>query len=323
VRPIALLPLLLASGCSRTEPVLSLAAPSLGAGPCKPPGLRYNQVRQISSHNSYDRCGLNPLRCSPKGSLEQQADVGVRSFELDLWSQGRGPGAADPPPADWAVFHATNMRHGGDHCERLSQCLQKLRGWHEAHPGHEVITLWLELKRGWSNGHSPAELDRRLQAQLGDTMLRPPQLMARCPRARSLQEALRSCQWPTLDELRGKVLVVLMGNNRAARDYLETVDGGRSRPCFVAPELAGSGASTLRDWPGAVFFNLHNTDGMAGARLAFSENLVSRVWRLDGTSEWQEAREGRAHHLATDAVMADLQEPRAVDRCGQPFEVIR
>jgi hypothetical protein len=142
------------------------------------------------------------------------------------------------------------------------------------------------------------------------------------------------CSWPTLEALRGKFIVVLMGNDDAARRYLDEANEYRPRPhggyagprsCFVAPDLAGRGRE-LDDahWRNAVFFNAHNTNALDTAALAFGRHVITRVWKVDGPDQWAAARRARAHHLATDEVMTGrLSEPRAVDTCGAPFELIR
>jgi hypothetical protein len=298
---------------------------------CKPPGTRYNQVRQISSHNSYDRCGMNPQQCTPKGSIEDQLNAGIRSFEFDIHRTNTAFFNRDVAHSEWAVYHVTNLGSGGDHCQSLSSCLGKLKHWHDAHLDHEVITIWLQLTDGWKiGGHWPIDLDaNRLERDLGGALFRPADLRHACPTANSLQETVRgSCSWPTVDQLRSKFIVVLMGDNGHEQFYLSHVNryrpGGQNprMSSFVAPDINGQCHLELGQWPDAVFFNVHNSDALSMADCVFGAGLVSRVWRIDGASEWNAARAHRAHHLATDEVMNSVQSPRALDTCGRPFEVI-
>jgi hypothetical protein len=91
---------------------------------------RYNEARQMSSHNSYDGDG-------PKDDYDTQLEKGVRSFEVDLHLSDQH--------SNWDVYHTTNVFSGGDFTDNLIGFLRRMRQWHDAHPNHEVITLWLEI----------------------------------------------------------------------------------------------------------------------------------------------------------------------------------
>jgi hypothetical protein len=311
---------------------------------CNPPETRYNEVRQIASHNSYDRCGMNRFECVPKPDLPQQADAGVRSFELDIHQGGAGLG--DSPDFDWDVYHFGGG--AGDYCGHLSECLAKLRRWHNSHTNHEVITVWLELKSGWEGGgHKPVDLDNnRLARDFDGVLFTPVDMLSNCPGSASLQDAVRRCGWPTLATLRGKFIIVLMADEqRNLADYLFDVNYYRGGPsagnngyrgnkiAFVAPDIQTYEASEADQdgWQNAVFFNIHNRmsdiaasadNGWVPAKAVFQKKLVSRAWRIDSPSEWARARENFAQHLATEHVSQDLFEPRAVDSCGKPMQLI-
>lgn len=93
----------------------------------------YWEIRQLSSHTSYDEDGY-------KCDLEVQADAGIRSFEFDLHNERQpwlGTGAYDH--SVWGVYHTWGSQ--GEYCGTLSECADKLMRWHYANPEHEVITL--------------------------------------------------------------------------------------------------------------------------------------------------------------------------------------
>src|SRR6478672_5007140 len=90
--------------------------------------LRYNQVQQLSSHNSYAPNG-------PKDNIQTQFQSGVRSFELDI-HRGRNAG-------EWKVYHILPF---GNFVSDLREALLLFRQIHRANPSHEVITIWLEVK---------------------------------------------------------------------------------------------------------------------------------------------------------------------------------
>ena len=135
-----------------------------------------------------------------------------------------------------------------------------LRAFHDAVPEHEVVTMHLEFKGGDDGGscdqvfpdfsdhdlthQTPEGLDARLREQLGDALFSPGDLLRRCPKAQNLQEAVKSpCGWPTLDELRGKIIVATLASNFTGRsDTGHSEDAlslyasqANTRAAFIAP----------------------------------------------------------------------------------------
>jgi len=71
--------------------------------------------------------------------------------------------------------------------------------------------LFLDLKDDFAGTHNAAALDELLVDSLGDRLFVPQDLLDRAPGARSLHAAIDTAGWPTVDELEGRVLVVLTG----------------------------------------------------------------------------------------------------------------
>jgi len=270
--------------------------------------LRYNEVQQISSHNSYDNNG-------PKDNIEVQFDDGVRSFELDLHNSIE--------PRNWDVYHDFPP---ADFVRSLKAGLAKFKALHDRFPNHEIVTVWLELKNSWAdNGHLPSDLDARIDEDLGHLVFRPTDLVSQAHGAESLREVVKHTGWPTLEDLRGKFMFVTMGNDPAGKTYLETV--GWNGSCFVAPEedvieklSPGPGNEV---WLNSVFFNCHNNDGAEAPQMVWHHGLVSRIWRVDDQDEYDFALSSKAHHIATDHVTHDLFNPRLIDsegNCFRPFD---
>src|SRR5262249_18763057 len=118
---------------------------------------RYNQVRQISSHNTYDS--------SP--SIPYTLDQRVRSIEIDIHTGGSGPLA-------WPVYHET----AGNVCSgsgALDDCLKDVAWWHSGHPLHEVITIFIDSPddvfdtNETNSGRGVADFDTLLGQTLGST----------------------------------------------------------------------------------------------------------------------------------------------------------
>src|SRR5262249_21825532 len=244
-------------------------------------GHRYNEVQQISSHNSYDDNG-------PKDNIETQLAMGVRSFELDLHNSDQR--------ANWDVYHVTPIFSGGDYIDNLRGGLAKFKKYHDEHPNHEVITIWLELKDDWkAGGHEPRDLDARLDEELPGLIYRPAAILASAPGASNLREAVRRAGWPTLEALRGQFRFVMIGNCKPGARYLYDVLGYQgsvadghegyrgNRNVFAAPEDDLRGKLNLKpgdNWLNSIFFNTHNTDGIATPLAIVRSGFVARIWRI-------------------------------------------
>lgn len=274
-------------------------------------GLRYDQVRQKSAHNSFQR---------DESLLDQLVYHRIRSLELDVHHSAS---FAAELPGDWYVYHI-DIVDDDSHCRTLSQCLGLLAAFQRAQPEHEVLTLWIDLKDPFIADHQPADLDARLDAAFGAKLLRPAELLARCPAATTLQQAvtLPGCGWPELESLRGRVLVALTGGDLVPGSALATyvgVDAGL-RAAFVAPDL--NSAAAIPAHTEAMLYNLAVADvGLAAA--VRDAGLVSRVWVLDEAADWTAAEQAGAQHLASNKVNA-AEDPWAstANAGGWPFRCL-
>ena len=258
-----------------------------------PAGLRYHEVQQKSAHNSFQR---------DESLLDQLVYHRIRSLELDIHHSAA---FAAEVPGDWYVYHI-DVVDDASHCRRLSDCLGLLAAFQRAQPEHEVLTLWLDLKDGFITDHQPADLDARLTDAFGPRLLRPAELLAACPAAATLQQAitLPGCGWPELAALRGRVLVALTGGDLDdPSGPLATYvgDDASSRAAFVAPDLAA--AQTLSAHPEALLHNLALAD-VALAAAVRDAGLVSRVWVVDELADWSAAAQAGAQHLASNKISA-------------------
>ena len=143
-----------------------------------------NQIQFIGTHNSY-HAGLAPgemavlRKQNPQAAaslnyrhpkIEAQLDAGARQLEIDVYGDAKGglfadplflrlaakEGAVEPMPAGWAeamkkpgfkVMHANDVDFRS-HCATFVACLQIVRTWSKAHPGHLPIYLQIENKVG-------------------------------------------------------------------------------------------------------------------------------------------------------------------------------
>lgn len=277
------------TGTSNDEPTTGTAT----TGPA-PAVLRYADVRQKSDHNSFQR---------DEALLDQMLVHRSRSLEFDIHHSAS---LAPELPGDWYVYHI-DIVDDDSQCRRLSQCLAQAAALAVAVPEHEVVTLWIDLKDPFIAAHQPQDLDALLLTAFGDRLFKPEALLAACPAATTLQEAvtLPDCAWPALTDLRGRVVVALTGGGLEPDSNLGTYLGGApaSRAAFVAPDLGA--ASEIAARPDAVFHNLAIADVALAADVR-AAGLVSRVWVADDADAWAAAEQAGAQHIASNKVNAKV-----------------
>ena len=267
--------------------------------------VRYSDAVQKSTHNAYDRA--EPL-------LDQLLYHRIRSLELDVHASKAGQSA---PGGDWFVYHEDAPLFRDSSCVTLSSCLRQVAAFHRALPHHEVVTLFIDLKDGFSPGRGPSELDARILSVLGkDVVFTPADALDRCPDATSVGDALLDrCSFPTLADLRGRIVVAVTGGracDRSSHVMAYVGDAPARRAAFAAPnfDAACPVASLDGDPRRAVFANTS-----FGARREVVEarkrGLVARIYKggisggLDTREEFEIARALGANHLATDRASFD------------------
>lgn len=286
-----------------------------------PSSLRYSEVQQKSVHNAYDRD--EPL-------FDQLVYHRVRSVELDVHT---GLGGKPDVPGDWYVYHEDLPLFRGTSCALFGQCLDVLAGFHRAVPDHEVVTLLVDLKDGFGTGHSRDDLDAILRKRLGaDVLFQPKDLFARCTGAATLRETVASaCAWPTLDELRGRFVVLFTGGTACdaashASAYLAPPGGPRDRAGFAAPNVDDACTVALTDAKKDVVFANLDEGHLAAAKPLAALGLVTRAYKgglqggFDDQASWDAAKAAGVHLVATNKVNY-LESPWTVmhQKNGWPF----
>jgi len=240
-------------------------------------GPLYNQVRQKSSHNSYERI---------ESVGDQIVYHRVHSIEFDLHATGAA--------GDFAVFHDTDSTY--NRCRTLSGCLRNVMSEHDINPNHEVITIFIDLKDSFTTGHDRATLDTVLANWLGSANKPPAQLVADCPGATTLQAAVRgTCRWPSIAEMKGRFFVVIAGGSG---QYASTaaVATDPARQAYVAGDWATQSTDSFR-----IFFNHDGVDA-AQAKAIFNAGFISRDYNLNDSTSFAAAKANSVHLLATDKV---------------------
>lgn len=259
--------------------------------------LRLNQVQVLGTHNSYhiqpapslsflialqdpDLAASLEYTHAP---LAEELAVGVRQIELDVFvdpdgglyanplgpivvaANGLPPGPDFDPEArmlapGFKVLHIQDIDFRST-CLLLTDCLETLRAWSDANPGHLPLMVLIEAKDDpipldfsvIPIPFGPAEfdaLDAEIRSVLSaDRLITPDDV--RGDHA-SLEDAILTEGWPTLRKSRGRMLFALD-------------NGGAKRDTYVAghPALAGRVLFTnsAPGEPEAGFVKLNNPVG--------------------------------------------------------------
>jgi hypothetical protein len=173
--------------------------------------LRLNHLQLGATHNSYH---LQPAlafhashRYSQPPLVEQLGQYGLRGFELDVHLSGQGK---------VQVYHIATIDESTS-CSSFGGCLGELRQWSDTHRQHLPLIVWVEVKdfAGGARFDDLSRLDREIRAVFDERRLITPDFVQAnhvSPRARVEAEG-----WPTLREVRGRVLFVLLNADRAER----------------------------------------------------------------------------------------------------------
>lgn len=206
------------TGASTSAPTTGGASSSGDLPPVD--GLRLNHLQAMGTHNSYHVSSGDTVKDINYTHLPlpEQLDHGARQFELDL--NFKQPG--DPVE----VYHLA-LLDPGTTCMLLTDCLQALRGWSDAHPEHHLLYVMFEFKTAYNAVIGPdllASLEQQITSVWPrERIVAPDDVQGD---AATLSEGLAARGWPTIDATRGKILLVLH-------------DGGNWRAAYVKGGLAG------------------------------------------------------------------------------------
>ena len=234
--------------------------------------LPINKIQVIGSHNSY-RQAIEPellqlLKAKDTANrlqyleydhipIADQLTMGLRNLEIDIYADSKGGRYAKPKglelaklaPYDLAgemllpgfkVFHMPDIDFRSSTLT-FKSCLQLLKKWSDANPGHMPVFITLEPKDGGKSTYGTIpenftavlfdEMDAVIKAGLGvEKLMTPDDVRGKHD---TLEEAVLTGNWPSLKESRGKFIFVL-DNNGATRDlYIKDHPSLKGRSAFV------------------------------------------------------------------------------------------
>lgn len=250
----------------------------------------FQLVKFKASHNSYER-DERPVTEQLTWSNRQPHQAGCRGLELDLQES--------PNLWSWSVHHD---EYQGRADAQFVEHLRHLRTWSHFAPLHDVITITLDLKAQARNRRQfPRYLDATIDEFLGRELLfTPAELMGSAP---SLVAGAMASGWPALDDLRGRFVIVLSGDEPTKAHY---AGSGRNRLCFADLRLsAGDPRPSLTEGD-RVFFNLNATEDWAWNEVLrwFAEQpgFITRAYVANSADLWNRLLAADVNILSTDKV---------------------
>lgn len=180
----------------------------------------YNKSIFMTTHNSY------------RWSLIHQLDYGIRGFELDIhdsWTLFerikrfltrlkifRGKGSFKV--GHWTPGHEVNHKATGNpRGNNLKDWLEIINNWSKRKPNHAPITIFLDIKKDLQDRNNRPHKKYgliRFNEQISNA-LELKKKPSRWKRLYTKKEYLQQfggsgSSWPTIGELRGKIIIVLM-----------------------------------------------------------------------------------------------------------------
>jgi hypothetical protein len=288
-------------------------------------GLRLNQVQLLGSHNSYKLpmpeerlAALGEIDTSLAQSLDyghvplaQQLGLGLRKLELDVFYDPRGslferarvPDTASTRRAGVAlsasafpVLHVQNLDDVSV-CVNLLHCLAELVAWSAEHPHHLPVFVSFNAKDdvigrpGFLRPEPFAEdawlaLDEELRGVLAGRLLTPAEVFQ--------GDSLR---WPSLKQVRGRVVAVLDEGGDKRRSYASR---WRERAMFAnLPEGEPGAAILVVNDPVADFARIRALV-QAGYIVRTRADADTREARSGDTSRRDRAFASGAQLISTD-----------------------
>ena len=322
------------------------AGPAAAQSPAGTGPVRMNELQVIGTHNSYKReiseaeqsayeAAINTpgdydqfLAYSHAPLPQQLGGQQVRGLEIDLFGDPEGGLYADPlvrqavgagPLTDPAwqapgikVLHVADVDYETT-CVRFVTCLEQVRDWSAANPGHVPLLIMLELKRSDSrvvaaggvvappwDGAALDGLDAEIRPVFDESRLITPDDVRRP--GLSLEQSVLRYGWPTLANSRGRVAFLLDNDPGPIRDAYRA---GR-------PNLEGRALFTnsRRGFPDAAFIKRNEPRGANTAQiqelvragyLVRTRSDVPLTTVLSGdTTQLQAALESGAQLVSTD-----------------------
>ena len=205
--------------------------------------IRFNHLQALGTHNSYHlepELNILPWRYSHLPLRDQLDLQGVRQFELDIYEMS---------PNELEVFHVERLDDQST-CPSLTHCLAELKTWSDEHLEHHPLVVMIEPKQLLGPPSASIQLLEDIITNVWPIeRILTPHLVQR--EYSSLAEGLEQEGWPTLSEIRGRIMIILHSGGALREAYLDAPGGIKTRVMF--PDAYGQ-----LDLPYAAFHSMND-----------------------------------------------------------------
>jgi hypothetical protein len=293
------------------------------------PNIKLNDIQILASHNSYKGMSTSlgrlfvglgdsfdearALKYSYQ-SITDQLKLGIRSMEFDLRKR-----------KDSFMLTHVPLVDNSSVAPNFALALEEIRLYSEHNPVHIPIIILMEVKTDWMildhalqniETEELLQLDALIKEKLGDHLFQPADLMVD---DLTVQETITTLGWPSIEEMLGKVIIVLHPNNYNDR-YLALDPTMESQAMFI-----GSYADDLNhDY---TSFIVHNNVDVESIASLIEQGYIVRT-RIDDSlafdqNRYMAALASGAQILTSDFTSGrkDLNEADMIDLGG--YMIIR
>jgi len=199
-------------------------------------------------------------------------------------------------------------------CLRLTDCLQEIKDWSDAHPRHLPICITFNAKSEQIDRPEFAKilpftpeaydaLDREILTVFPKERIVTPDDVR--GEYETLDEAVRLMNWPEIDKVRGKVILVLDEKGQKMDDYVKGYPSLKGRLMFVlaAPGTPEAGFMIMND-------PIANQDSIkklvkAGYMVRTRADADTEEARNGDYTKFKAALSSGAHFITTDYYLED------------------
>lgn len=252
-----------------------------------------------AAHNSEERNETlaEQLTWHPEATWQ----AGCRCLELDI--------AQSSSQWKWSVNHSST--YDPDPSKQLPVWLDQVRAWMDEHPDSDPTIVYLDLKNApMDNAEFARQIDQLAVGVFGaDRIYRPGALMGDAP---DLVAGAQANGWPTLGELRDRLILAFTGSDGGAvgaRKAYYADNDPASRVFFVDRDCGqGIGPYPSTTHGSRVLLNLHIYAGALpwqefGRSFSTQPGFLTRGWTANTATLWTEALDsGLLNMIATDKI---------------------
>ena len=258
--------------------------------------LRLNHIQVAGTHNSYHidtKSGIPGLDYTHAPIPTQLGSQGVRQLELDIqW---------DMTNKLLRVYHIPVVDQLST-CDLFTDCLAAVKGWSDKNRAHLPVVILVESKVTYKSLTEGTQAYSLVEADLlkvfpRDRLITPDHVRGSHA---TLNDAIVKEGWPTLDRVRGKVLVALLGGDGVSL-YTSGDKHLKGRPMFVT---GGAG----KPYSALLSFNSSDTDETKIRQAAEAGYLIraradspgDEDAKKNNTKKREAALRAGAHLVSTD-----------------------